>query len=118
MPIRIIIEEGRTTGTPLLVYTIIKSSSSPRAFPIIWGRRNAIAFDTSTLSYPVHPPPLTTRLVFCLPLRLFPGTGESNIVLSTCLRPFSYHVRTTLAFSPCFSLPLVLLLLIVSHVRF
>ena len=72
------------------------TSSSPQAFPIIWGRRNGIEYHSSTLSCPVRHSPLTPRfpyrfyihesfhLVFCLPLHFFPGTGASNILLSTC----------------------------------
>ena len=53
----------------------MRTSSSPRAFPIIWGRRHGIEFSLSLLQESFH-------LVFCLPLRLFPGA--SNILLSTC----------------------------------
>ena len=52
------------------------------------------------------------HLVFCLPLRFFPGTGASNIPLSFAFRPFS--LRTTLAFSLWYSLSR---LLILSHYK-
>ena len=39
-------------------YAHQSSSSSPLAFPIIWTHRNGIEYHSSTLSCPVHPPPL------------------------------------------------------------
>ena len=71
-------------------------SSSPRAFPIIWGRRNGYAYHSSTLSCPVRPPPLTPHfllhdsfhLVFCLRLRLFPAMVHLTF-LERALRPIS-----------------------------
>ena len=38
---------------------LIYWSPSSRGFPIIWGRRIGIEYYSSTLSCPVHPPPLT-----------------------------------------------------------
>ena len=38
--------------------------SSPRAFPIIWGRRNGYAYHSSTLSCPVRCPPLTLHFPY------------------------------------------------------
>ena len=78
-------------------------SSSPQAFPIIWCRRNGIDYHSSTLSCPVRPPPLTPHfpslfihesfyLVFCLPLRLFPGIGASSTCPSSLLCIFSVIV--------------------------
>ena len=86
------------------------SSSSSQAFPIIWGRRNGFEFQSSILSRPIHRPPLTphfpylfyasffVRLVFCHPLRLFPGSGASTSLLSM-YPSLDIHVRTTVAFS-------------------
>ena len=79
------------------------SSSSPQAFPIIWVHRNGIDYHSSTLSCPVRPPPLTPHipslfihesfyLVFCLPLRLFPGIGASSTCPSSLLCIFSVIV--------------------------
>ena len=53
---------------------------------------STIEYNSSALFCPVRPPHLTPtlsihkpfHLVFCLPLHLFPGTGASNILLSTC----------------------------------
>ena len=78
-------------------------------FPIIWCNRNGFGFLSSTLSCPIRPPPLILRfpyllrksfhLVFCLLLHLFPGTGASNILLSTCPSP---DKSVTIAFSLIF----------------
>ena len=69
-------------------------SSSPRAFPLIWDRRNGYEYNSSTLYCPVRPPPLTPHFLyifytslstsFFVVLSLFPGTGASNILRSTC----------------------------------
>ena len=50
-----------------------------------------------------------------LPLRLFLGTVASTILLSTCHSSLALHVRTTLPFSLCSCLPLMLLLVIIYH---
>ena len=69
------------------------SSSSYRAFPIIWGRQNGFEYNSSTLLCPVRPSSLNPHfpyvfykylfihLGFCLPLRLFHVTGASNMIL-------------------------------------
>ena len=87
------------------------SSSSPQAFPIIWGRRNGIECHASNLFCSVGPPPLTphfpylfyrsrsTWCSFCLPLRLFPGVGASNILLNMCPSSLLLTCPTTSAFS-------------------
>ena len=66
---------------------------SPWASPIICVHRNSFEYHSSTLSCPSSSfnPTLSMsllhesfHLVFCLPLHLFPGTGTSTILLSTC----------------------------------
>ena len=56
--------------SPRILHSIAShnSSSSPRAFPIIWGRRNGYEYHSSTLSCPVRPPPLTPHLSLCTSL--------------------------------------------------
>ena len=77
------------------------------SFSIIWDRRNGIEYHYSTLFCPVNPSSFNPtlyilyflheyfHLVLYLPLRLFPGTGASNILPSTCSSPFTksanYH---------------------------
>ena len=95
------------------MYSWTCSLQFPRIFffslgvSIIWGRRNGYDYHSSTLSCPVHPPPLTPHfpylfymslfLVFSLPLRLFPDTGASNILLRVC--PWSLLVTCPYHFS-------------------
>ena len=76
---------------------IIRTSSSPRSFPIIWGRRNGVEYLSSALSCPIRPPPLTQhfpRISFNLHtsistwfsfffIRLVSGTGASTILPRT-----------------------------------
>ena len=69
------------------------SCFSPWASPIICVHRNGIEYHSSTLSCPSSSfnPTLSMsllqesfHLVFSLPLHLFPGTGTSTVLLSTC----------------------------------
>ena len=82
-----------------IIYTLSCTFFSLGLFPSS-GFAGMVEYHSSTLSYPVNPPPLTLHfppllhdsflLVFCLPLRLFPGTGPgaSNILLSMCPSSF------------------------------
>ena len=75
--------------------SLLQFSAFFSSFPIVWGRRNGIACHSSTVSCSVCPPRFNTspstyilheslHLIFCIPLRLFPGTGAYNILLNTC----------------------------------
>ena len=62
---------------------LLSSSSSSQAFPITWSHRNGCEFLSSTLSCPIRPPYESFRLIFCVPLHFFPGSGSSTIFLNT-----------------------------------
>ena len=46
------------------------SSSSSRAFPVVWGCRKDIEYQSSTLSCPVRPPPITPYFPYLFYTRL------------------------------------------------
>ena len=85
--------ENQRSGAARKERVTVVKPSPPRAFPMIWVRRNGIEYDSSTLFCPGRPP-LTPHFpylfytslstwFFCVSLCLFPGTGAPTVRLST-----------------------------------
>ena len=90
-------------SSPDHIYSLLQfasSSSSPGAFPIIWGLRNGYEYHSSTLSCPVHPPPF---FFLCVQLALYGWSIIScfNPILSISLTRVS--PPGFLSFSPSLS---------------